>query len=58
MLVNGSPSPLFRASRGLRQGDHLSPFSFFTIVVEALSGLLQKSQEGKLIEGFEVGRRT
>lgn len=44
VLVNGSPSKLFKSSRGLRQGDPLSPF-LFTIVVEALSALLYGAKE-------------
>lgn len=35
VLVNGSPSRLFKVSRGIWQGDSLSPL-LFTIVVEAL----------------------
>ena len=44
VLVNGSPSRLFRASRGLRQGDPLSPF-LFTLVIEALGSLLSKAKD-------------
>ena len=55
VLVNGSPSRLFRASRGLRRGNPLSPF-LCTIVAEALSALLSKAKDCCLIEGFEVGR--
>ena len=55
VLVNGSPSKLFKASRGIRQGDPLSPF-LFTIVVEALSLLLVKAKDVGLIGGFEMGR--
>ena len=55
VLVNGSPSRLFRASRRLTQGDPLSAF-LFTIGIEALSTLLSKAKDCGLTEGFEVGR--
>lgn len=55
VLVNGSPSKLFKASRGIRQGDPLSPF-LFTIVMEALGSLLLKARELGVINGFEVTR--
>lgn len=55
VLVNGSPSRLHKASRGLRQGDPLFPF-LFTMMVEALGSLLSKAKELDLIRGFDVGR--
>lgn len=54
VLVNGSPSRLFKASRGIRQGDPLSPF-LFTMVVEALCGLLSRAKQCGLIDGFAAG---
>lgn len=55
VLVNGSPSKLFKASRGIQQGDALSPF-LFTIVVEAISSLLVKAREMGVISGFQASR--
>lgn len=55
VLVNGSPSKLFKGSRGIRQGDPLSPF-LFMIVVEALSSLLVKVREMGVVSGFEASR--
>ncbi|RVX10571.1 putative ribonuclease H protein [Vitis vinifera] len=43
------------ASRGLRQGDPLSPF-LFTIVADVLSRMLLKVEERNVLEGFKVGR--
>ena len=53
--MNGSPSLLFKASRGLREGDPLSPF-LFTMVAEAIIALLLKAKDIELIGDFEVGR--
>lgn len=53
VLVNGSPSKIFKASRGVRQWDPLSPF-IYMIVVEALSSLLVKSRQLGAINGFKV----
>jgi retron-type reverse transcriptase len=39
VLVNGSPAGFFNSSRGLRQGDPLSPL-LFNVVMEALSKML------------------
>jgi hypothetical protein len=55
VLVNGTPCGFFSSSRGLRQGDSLSPF-LFIIVMEALSRLLARARDGSFISGFDVGR--
>lgn len=49
---NGSPTHLFKASRGIRKGAPLSPF-LFAIMAEALSALLIKAKDIGLIRGFE-----
>jgi hypothetical protein len=36
ILINGSPSPTFKSSRGIRQGDPLSPF-LFILMAEGIS---------------------
>ena len=54
VLVNGSPEGFFGCSRGLRQGDPLSPL-LFLLIIEVLSSLLKKTEECNLIRGFHVG---
>uniref|UniRef100_A0A2N9F0T2 Reverse transcriptase domain-containing protein n=1 Tax=Fagus sylvatica TaxID=28930 RepID=A0A2N9F0T2_FAGSY len=54
ILVNRCPSGFFRSSRGLRQGDPLSPL-LFVIVMEALSRLLDRAVREGLFSGFLVG---
>ena len=55
IFVNGRPHGKFKGSKGLRQGDPLSPF-LFTLVVDGLSRLMEKSRGCGLINGFEVGK--
>lgn len=48
ILVNGSPSAPFSPSRGIRQGDPLSPF-LFVILMEGLSRYIHRAKaEGKI----------
>jgi hypothetical protein len=54
ILVNGVPSGFFQSSRGIRQGDHLSPL-LFAVVMEALSRMLNASVLQGLLSGFSVG---
>ena len=55
ILVNGYAKGWVKASRGLRQGDPLSPF-LFTIVADVLSRMLLKAEERSVLEGFKVGK--
>ncbi|RVW16209.1 Transposon TX1 uncharacterized 149 kDa protein [Vitis vinifera] len=55
ILVNGSAKGWVKASRGLRQGDPLSPF-LFTLVADVLSRMLMRAEERNMLEGFRVGR--
>ncbi|KAJ9677520.1 hypothetical protein PVL29_022489 [Vitis rotundifolia] len=54
ILINGTPSDFFGSTRGLRQGDPLSPY-LFLLVMEVLSQLLFRARSGGYIEGFKVG---
>ena len=57
VLFNGSPTRFFRSSKGLRQGDPLSPY-LFVIGMEALSCLLKRAVEGNFIFGCRFGGRN
>jgi hypothetical protein len=54
VLINGVPSGFFGCSRGVCQGDPLSPF-LFVLVMEAFSRMLGAFTERGLILGFSVG---
>ncbi|XP_021752531.1 uncharacterized protein LOC110718037 [Chenopodium quinoa] len=53
VLINGVPSWNFTPSRGLQQGDSLSPYPFI-LCAEALSGLLSKAVDGGRLHGIRV----
>jgi hypothetical protein len=53
VLVNGSPNFFFSSSRGLRQGDPLSPL-LFVFMMDALSRMIYVAVNGGLLEGFKV----
>jgi len=53
VLVNGQPYGKISPSRGLRQGDPLSPY-LFLIVAEGLSSLMAKAEAENCITGVPV----
>lgn len=55
ILLNGSPSGFFQASRGIKQGDPLSPY-LFILAPEALSRGLNDRFDRGLIRPFHVPR--
>ena len=54
ILINGTPCGFFESSRGIRQGDPLSPL-LFVIVMNAFSKMLDKAVRDGLMSGFRVG---
>ena len=55
VIVNGSPTGFFDSSRGLRQGDLLSPL-LLLVIMEVLRRMLRCTEEGGFIWGFHAGR--
>ena len=53
VLVNGTPSSFFPASRGIRQGCPLSPL-LFILVIEGLSLLIRDARSNGLIKGIHI----
>lgn len=53
VLLNGSPSSPCRPSRGIRQGDPLSPF-LFVLMAEGLSFLLHHAVSSHALKGISL----
>ena len=56
ILVNGEPRGDIRPSRGIRQGDPLSPY-FFLLCLESLNRMLQQAASNDSIRGFSLCKR-
>ncbi|KAL6327163.1 hypothetical protein AAG906_015202 [Vitis piasezkii] len=59
ILVNGVPTGFFPSTRGLRQGDPLSPY-LFVMGMEVLDVLIRRAVEGGYLSGCNIrgGSRT
>ena len=55
ILVNGSPTEEFRMTRGIRQGDPLSPF-LFLIAAEGINVITKEAISNAVLKGVSVGR--
>jgi len=53
ILINGIPSPNFRPSRGIRQGDPLSPF-LFVILAEGLGRSIKAAIQSHKLRGLSM----
>ena len=56
-LINGTPQGAIRPSRGIRQGDPLSPY-IFILCTEVLSSLCDKGLENGSLSGVRVSRAS
>ena len=54
ILINGVFAGFFRSTRGLRQGDPLSPY-LFVLGMDILSRLVNKAVEGNFLPGCKIG---
>ena len=53
ILINGEPTPIIHLTRGIRQGDPLSPY-LFLFCTEGLHSLLQHSADSGQIRGVSI----
>ena len=57
ILVNGEPKGMIHPSRGIRQGDPLSPF-LFLLCTEGLHGLISSAAANGDIRGYSIYRNS
>lgn len=50
-MINGEDSSYFKTGKGLRQGDHLSPF-LFNLVGDGFSKMLSKAASRGVVQGL------
>ncbi|CAA7054622.1 unnamed protein product [Microthlaspi erraticum] len=56
-LINGTAQGMVKPTRGIRQGDPLSPY-IFILCSEVLSGLCNRAQENGSLPGIRVSKRS
>ena len=55
VLINGEPKGKITPTRGLRQGDLISPY-LFLLCAEGLSAMLRRDESGEILKGISVCR--
>lgn len=55
VLINGEPKGFFYPSKGLHQGDPISPY-LFLLCAEGLNALLARASKTKTIQGLSISR--
>lgn len=55
VIINGSPTKEFKISKGVRQGDPLSPF-LFIIAMEGLNISMKTVSDKRLFKGVKIPR--
>jgi hypothetical protein len=56
VLINGTPMGRITPSRGIRQGDPISPY-LFLLCAEALSSILSKAENDKMLPGVPTSKK-
>ena len=57
VLINGSPTDFFKATRGVRQGYPLPPY-LFLLIIEGFSRFVSRDKSLGLIQGVRVTPKT
>ena len=55
VLINGEPQGFISSSRGIRQGDPLSPY-IFLLCAEGFSALIRKAERDKKLSGISISK--
>ena len=57
MMINGNPASFFKSTKGLSQGDPLSPY-LFLLGMEVFNLLIEKAKRGGYLSNYNIGSRN